>query len=186
MRHSTHRGVFIRFFLMVLVFVVYYLIVSKRYGYANGLLLTWLSWSFFVLCTPIADAGMLIDFPIRLISNIKMVYTEISVWVIAISLNLYAFFFNPELYNQTQLLHLLEHIIRNPIPLWLIFIFSAIGTFLSVQLGDELLDVIKHKDAKKSTKHDIKLKVVTMIFVLILVFALYDFLLTKFDFNIPF
>lgn len=185
-KHPTHKNVFIRFGLVLLVFIAYFLFISTKYGYAHGFIIAWLSWSFFVLCTPIADAGMLIDFPVRLITNIKMVYSEVAVWVTAISLNTFMLVHDPDVYSQTQLLQLFKHILTNPIPLWLIFFVSALGTFLSIQLGDELLDVIKHKDTTKAQMHDIKLRVLYMAFVLVLSFVLYDFLLTTFNFDIPF
>lgn len=184
-KHQTHKGVFVRFGSILLIFLVYFLFVSSEYGLADGFFITWLSWSFLVLCTPIADAGILIDFPIRLITGIKMMFTEIFVWLIAIIVNVLAVIFSPEVYTQTQLLSLFKHIIDNPIPFWSIIIVSAIGSFLSIQVGDDLLDVIKHKHNKKAGVHDIKIKVASMVFVLFIAFALYDFLLKNFDLEIP-
>ncbi|OYT57846.1 MAG: hypothetical protein B6U68_01330, partial [Candidatus Aenigmarchaeota archaeon ex4484_14] len=54
--HETKRNVLVRFLLIVAIFVSYFALVSIRYGIQNGLMVTILTWSFFVFCTPIADA----------------------------------------------------------------------------------------------------------------------------------
>lgn len=184
-KHQTHKSIFVRFSLILAIFIGYFLFISSKYGYGDGLFITWLMWSFFVLCTPVADAGMLIDFPIRLVTDIRMIFSEIMVWLIAIILNMYVFFFRPELYSHTQLLQLFKHILENPFPFWAIILISGIGTFLSIQLGDNLLDIIKHKNNKKVGMHELKIKIIYMVFILGIAFVLYDFLLTKFGFDIP-
>ncbi len=184
-KHETHRSVIVRFVAILSIFIVYFVIISAKYGLKEGFLIAWLSWSFFVLSTPIADAGMLIDFPVRLVSGVKMIITETIVWAIAIGLNIYVYTFNPEIYSRTQLLRLFHHLLSNPWPLWLIIIVSAVGTFLSVRLGDELLDVIKRKKLKLALKHGLKLKLLYMAFVLAISFLLYDYLLIDFGLKIP-
>ena len=183
-RHKTHRSVIIRFVLIVLIFSCYFLFVSQKYGYANGFLVSWLSWSFFVFCTPIADAGMLIDFPVRMITKLKMVYSEMAVWLVATGLNIYALNLRPEAYKSSQLLELFHHILTKPWPLWIIIMISAVGTFLSIRLGDELLDVIHHKDLSLKKKHQLKLRVIAMIFILAATFVIYDFLLHRYGISI--
>ncbi len=184
-KHQTHRSVYVRFLVILIIFVSYFVFISSKYGYSDGFLIAWLSWSFFVLSTPIADAGMLIDFPVRLIGGFRMVYSEMLVWLSAISLNLYALKFNPDTYEQTQILSLLHHILTHPWPLWGIILVSAVGTFLSIQIGDELLDVIKHKNVTLAAKHDLKLKLLYMTFIMLIAFGIYDFLLSTFNFQIP-
>ncbi len=79
----------IKFVSIIVLIIVYFLFVSKSHGIKDGFVISILSWSFFVLCTPIADAGILIDFPMRLITGIKMIYSEMIVWTIAISINIF-------------------------------------------------------------------------------------------------
>jgi hypothetical protein len=81
-----------KFLLLVALFALYFLYLIYEYGIQDGGLVTLLTWSFFVLCTPVADAGFLLDFPIRLLYKIKMIYTEIIVWILAISLSAYGIF----------------------------------------------------------------------------------------------
>ncbi len=185
LKHETHRDMFVRFLLVLAIFVAYFIFISTKYGYQEGLIISWLTWSFFVLCTPIADAGMLIDLPIRLVTGIRMIFSEILVWLVAIGLNVYVFSFESQLYGQTQILNLFQHILANPWPLWIIIAVSAFGTFLSIKIGDEIMDVVRHKDRKLATRHDLKMKMLYMAFVLIITFALYDLMLTQFNFDVP-
>lgn len=177
--HETKRSTLVRFLLVVFVLVAYFLLMSLRYGAGQGLSITFLTWSFFVLCTPIADAGFLLDFPLRLILKIRMLHAEIVVWAIAISLSSYFFFFNHDVFSKTFLLNLFEHILAQPIPFYAIIIVSAIGTFLSVYFGDELMDVIRHKEREKHAKHKNKHRMIIFVFVLVTIIFLYDYLLKK-------
>jgi len=174
--HETKRKVLLRFLGVLFILIAYLIFVSMRYGMENGILITFLTWSFFVFCKPIADAGFLLDFPIRLITKIKMIYSEIFVWFIAFLINFYALVFRPEVYEQIELLKIFKHIILNPIPYWSIIIVSAIGTFLSIYFGDELMSVVKHKHRKGYKKHKNKHIVILVIF-LVLTIILYSHLL---------
>jgi len=108
LKHETKRNVLMKFILVLSVFIGYFIFISNEYGIQEGFFVSILTWSFFVLCTPVADAGFLIDFPLRLITNIKMLFAESFIWIIAISLNIYAFFFSPEIYTKTKILIFLK------------------------------------------------------------------------------
>ncbi len=182
--HKTHRNVWLRFIFVILIFVAYFIFISMKYGAGEGFLLSWLTWSFFVLSTPIADAGFLLAFPLRLILKIRMFISEIYILFVAIFLNLFVYFFRPELYSKTSLLKLFKHIIDQPFPMWIIFILSAIGTFMSVKFGDELFDVVRHEDRKFHKKHHKKHKLVFMVFLFVATLIMYNILLGKMGINI--
>lgn len=178
-KHETKRRVSIKFLLVLAVFLLYFLIIALKYGLADGFFVTILTWSFFVLCTPIADAGFLLDFPVRLLTRLRMLYSEFLVWTIAISLNLYAFFSAAEVYEKTKLLQIFHQILAQPSPFWLIILISATGTFLSVTFGDELLDQIHHKDRLFYHKHKSRHRLIIMIFLTVAAIFLYHLLLNK-------
>ena len=96
-----------------------------------------------------------------------MIYSEMCVWVIAILLNLYFVFFNVGIYDKSPLLTLFRQILLNPFPFWSIIILSAIGTYLSIYFGDELMDVVKNKQRKKFMKHKLKHRIVLVSFVVL-------------------
>jgi len=184
LQHETKRHLFIKFLIVLLIFFIYFLFVSNKYGVENGFLVTALTWSFFVLCTPIAEAGVLIDFPIRLLFKLRMFYGEMIVWVIAITLNIVTFFTRPGSYTETGLLQLFHHILEQPWPFWLIILISGIGTFISIQFGDELLDKVKHHEREKYHKHKNKYRLVFMVFLFLIAIVLYNFLLKELGVNI--
>ncbi|PID52511.1 MAG: hypothetical protein CR972_01600 [Candidatus Moraniibacteriota bacterium] len=177
--HETKKTVLYKFTVVLLIFVGYFMFVAMKYGVEHGFLVACLTWSFFVMCTPIADAGFLIDFPLRLIIHVRMVISEVLIWIIAILLNVYTFFSVPSIYDTTVILSLLKHILEKPFPFWFIIIISAIGTFASIQFGDELLDKMQHHERKKYQKHKKKYRIVFLIFICFVTFILYDFLLYK-------
>jgi len=178
-KHETKQHVLLKFSAVVVFVLGYFFFVSYKYGAENGLLVTFLTWSFFVLSTPIADAGFLIDFPVRLITRIKMFYSEIIVWIIAIGINIYALQLRPELYELTDLLKIFKTILVKPFPFWGIIFISAIGTFVSVYFGDELIDKVKHNERKFYHKHKYNYQFIIMIFIFGISFVLYTFLLQK-------
>lgn len=167
------------------MFVGYFLFVAGRLGFENGLIVTGLTWSFFVLSTPIADAGFLLDFPLRLLLGVRMLVSEVIVWVIAISMNLFTLGFRPEVYYSTDLLELFKTILETPWPYWTIIFISAIGTFMSVIFGDELIDKVQHKERKLYKKHKFKYRVLVMVFVIVGAVVLYDVLLKQLGYNVP-
>ena len=177
-KHKTKKNVLKRFFIVSFIVVVYLSFSIGYYGFKNGILVSFLTWSLFVFCTPIADAGFLLDFPIRLFTKIKMIYSEIIVWVIAILLNLGVLIFYPVIYDKTILLQIFKKILLNPFPYWGIILLSALGTFLSIYFGDELLDVFSHKQRKKYNKHKIKYLMIILLFLIAIIIFLYYYFIT--------
>lgn len=139
----------IKFALLLSVLAGYFGYLSWEYDLRTGGTLSAITWSFFVLCTPVADAGFLLDFPIRLITGVRMIITEIFVWGLAIAINAFALFYTPESYDKTMLTNIFYKILTTPIPYWSIIILCAIGTFLTIYFGDEVFDVLKKKALKE-------------------------------------
>ncbi|MBU0471538.1 MAG: hypothetical protein KKF89_00475 [Nanoarchaeota archaeon] len=61
-------------------------------------------------------AGFLLDLPIRIFSGLRMVYSEIIVWCIAIVLNVVIILTNVAVYENTLILSIFHHILSQPIP----------------------------------------------------------------------
>jgi len=59
-----------KFLLLCALLVGYFVYLSIQYDLVTGGLGALLTWTFFVLCTPVADAGMLLDFPLRLLFGV--------------------------------------------------------------------------------------------------------------------
>ncbi len=173
LNHPPKREGLIKFLLLLCVLLGYTGYLSWEYGFATGGLVAALTWSFFVLCTPVADAGFLLDFPVRLITGLRMFFCELIVWTIAISLNLSALYFSPQSYENTFLTSLLHKILTTPWPYWSIIILCACGTFLSIKFGDEMMDVIAHKDRKYHHKHGFKHQLIALAALALLIIWAY-------------
>ncbi len=163
----------------LVIFTAYFVYVTLHFGVEKGIVITLLTWSFFVMCTPIADAGLLLDFPLRILTGIRMIKAELLVWAFAITLNVLFLLFNPSVYESTALLRLFHHILTTPVPFWLIIILSAAGTFLSIHFGDELLDVLFHSERRKYFLHKEKYELVAYLAIILLIVAIYDYLLNE-------
>jgi hypothetical protein len=75
-----------------------------------------------------------------------MLFSEIAVWTLAITLNVVTLLFFAEYYETTKLTMLLQAILTTPFPYWAIILLSGTGTFLSIRFADELMDVVHHRD----------------------------------------
>ena len=176
-KHPPKRETLIKFVLLILTFLGYFCFLSWKYDFATGGIVSGLTWSFFVLCTPIADAGFLLDFPVRIITNVRMLFTEIAVWVLAISINIIVAWQAPEYYQQTLLTNLLYQIIAHPWPYASIVILCGIGTFMSIEFADEIMDVASHADRVKHHKHGFKYRLLALGCLIFLIVVAYGLLL---------
>ncbi len=168
------KQVFIKFVLLCGILVGYFGYLSYEFGVATGGITALLTWSFFVLCTPVADAGFLLDLPLRLLFGIRMVVSEVAVWVIALGLNAITLLFTPSYYTTTILTELLYKIFVTPFPYWGVILLSGLGTFLSIRFGDELMDVIHHRDRDYFHSHHFKHELILFVFFLMVLYGYYE------------
>lgn len=177
---KENKRVSIKFFILLAILVSYFLYLSHQYDMKTGGVVSALTWSFFVLCTPVADAGFLLDFPIRLLLGVRMFLSEMMVWGLAISINLICYFWAADYYQSTPLMQIFYLILGNPFPYWSIILISGLGTFLSVQFGDELMDVLHPHQREFFLKHHSKYELILIAFgfaaCFFAYFALVDYL----------
>ena len=166
--------IFIKFVLLCGLMVGYFGYLSYEYDVATGGVAALLTWSFFVLCTPVADAGFLLDFPLRLLFGIRMVVSEVAVWIVALGLNAVTLLYGPSYYETTLLTELLHKIITIPFPYWGLIVLSGLGTFLSIRFGDELMDVIHHRDRSFFHSHHFKHELILFAFFILVLFSYYE------------
>lgn len=174
--HNQHpkKQLVYKFLLLSLLMVSYFLYLSFQYDVMTGGIAAALTWSFFVLCTPIADAGFLLDFPLRLILGIRMVVSEIVVWILAIAINGFSLVYFAEYYDTTILTRLLFEILSMPYPYWSVVFLSGLGTFLSIQIADELMDVMHHRDREFFHSHAFKHEIIMIVFFLMVLVGYYE------------
>lgn len=168
------KQVFVKFALLLALFGGYFAYLSYEFDLLTGGVSSLLTWSFFVLCTPVADAGFLLDLPLRLLFGIRMIISEVAVWIVAIFINVGTLLLVPFYYETTLITKLLKQIIITPYPYWGVIGLSAIGTFLSIRFGDELMDVIHHRDRAFFHSHHFKHELVLVVFFVLALFGYYE------------
>ena len=151
--HETKKHALIKFAGLVAIVISYFIFMSIKLGTKEGILVTVMTWSFFIFCTPIADAGFLLAFPVRMLTGLRMIYTQLFSFFLALCINLYAFFYAPALYKSTIILSLFHYILSQPFPFWGIIILSLIGTLVSIYFGDELVDVRSEEHTSELQSH---------------------------------
>ena len=172
---DTHpkKQVLYKFLLLSLLLAGYFSYLAFRFDLTTGAIASALTWSFFVLCTPIADAGFLLDFPLRLLFGIRMLISEIVVWAIAIAINVVSLLYFVEFYQTTKLTMLLHAILTIPYPYWAVILLSGAGTFLSIRFADELMDVAHHGEREFFHRHSLKHEIVLIIFFIFILIGYY-------------
>jgi hypothetical protein len=159
--------------------------MSWKFDASTGFGLALLSWSFFVLCTPVADGGFILAFPIRLLCGIKMAVSQVVLWFMAVGINIVMLIASPNTYELTFLTRLLNRILTERIPYWSILIVSALGTFLSIYFGDEMMGVTAHKQRGKHHHHGFKYRTILVISIEIITVMAYYHLLNSLDIKLP-
>lgn len=173
LKHPTHLETGLKFILLSGLLALYFVYLIHQHGISKGSITLALTWSFFVLCTPIADAGFLLDFPIRLLFGFRMFIIEIFVWILAITIASLSLLIAPHYFESTLITRVFHQILCHPIPYWSIIGLSFLGTFASIYFGDEMIDVLMHSKRVKHHKHGFKYKTLVLISVPILVIAIY-------------
>lgn len=161
---NPRKQALIKFILLCIVMVGYFSYLSYEYDLLTGGVAALLTWSFFVLCTPIADAGFLVDFPLRLLFGIRMVMSELFVWAVAIFINVTVLAYADRYYETIILTEIFYRILVTPIPYWSVILLSAAGTFMSIRFGDELMDVVHHRDRHFFHSNHFKHELILVVF----------------------
>lgn len=179
LRHQTHLETLLKFALLLLILVGYFGYLAWRYDVATGGFVAALTWSFFVLCTPVADAGFLLDFPLRLLFGWRMITTEVAVWLLAALINIVAVVAAPAIYETTFITSLFHKILVTPYPYWGIIVLCSVGTFVSIYFGDEMMDVVSHHERTKRHAHGFKYRVGALGVIFLVVFVAYRHLIAE-------
>ena len=184
-QHQTHTENLWRFLALIVLLVAYFGYMSWKFDAATGAWLALLSWSFFVLCTPVADGGFIVAFPVRLLFGTRMLFTQIVVTFVAIAINIAALSIAPSSYDDTALTRLLHTILTTPWPYWSILAISAAGTGLSIWFGDEMLDVTTHAERNIHHRHGIKYRVLLIVGLTLLTTLAYYKLISDLGVKVP-
>jgi len=163
------------FILGYLVFTVY------KYGIERGIGITALTWAFFVFLTPVPSAGFILELPVRLLTNHKMLMTQYIVWCLGAAIVIPALLFSPQLFHTTALLSVFYYVLTNPVPYWSLLLLCGVGTLLSVHIIDEIMDEVEDEIRHYHRKHTPVLYMAVFVLVLIGIILAYDSMVSGFQ-----
>lgn len=121
--------------------VVFFLI--KHHGIGRGLIASFLTWSFFVLCTPIISRALVISNIIEKLTGSNLYNAGLFTWSAALITNMILLNLTPTIYNVNPLSGLLAHALTTPRPYWLLI--SMCGANVWYQALLEKFDFIGAK-----------------------------------------
>jgi len=178
-QHPHKKNMVYKFLILFAVLIIYAAYMLSEFGVEQGLLITGLTWSVFVFCVPFAASDILVGLPLRALFNLRLMVSQVIVWVGGGAINIYTMVTNPSIYHSTPLLEVFHYILSNPIPYWAILGLCGFGTFLSVVLADDVLDDL---DPKKKA-HSKKLEVLFLM-ILLGIALVYSVLLSELNVSI--
>lgn len=148
-------------FLFTLIFFIVY------NGYIKGCIMSLFVWSFFVTCTPIPEAGLLISLPLKKYFNISLHICQTFVSLLAIGM-LYYFY----LYEKTNIIKcIVGKLFLGLINLkyFSIIIISILSSILTSELIDNVINNYIYKE--KIEYMNVKISIIG-IFVLVYTYLL--------------
>jgi hypothetical protein len=151
---ADRKASYIKFGILIVFFFLYYLYVSQKIGFQHGFHVLVLTWCFLVLCTPVSDAGFIVDFPVVLLFDIPMFITQIFVFFFSIFLVIFYMKYGALVatYTQTEILRQFYRVLTTPNPWYWYIVVSQIGTFTSVRLYDHIYFYIKDRVTRTPTE----------------------------------
>ena len=156
----------IKLFLVILLLTFYTKPLISEYGLRKSIHVTFLAWSFLVLCLPIAKGNILINKPYEFFFGGKIHFPEIITWSVATIGNLLTYLISFGTYFKASIPHLLLNIISTPWPYWIIILTCFIATFYSA--------VIRNSPKKKSPKYKILGILLNTTSIIVTIFLAYD------------
>jgi hypothetical protein len=122
----------IRFISFLSFFALISLNLMWHSGFKMGVLLGFLTWSFYVLCIPLSNNAIITTSVLNLFTSNAVRYAKFIPWIVAIFLNIIICIFVPYAYLMSATTFLLYRILSNPWPYWIILITSSLGGIYSV------------------------------------------------------
>lgn len=130
---------FYKFIIILGIFIFYFIYVASLFGIRDGLSITLLTWAFFVFFTPITDSDILFNFPMKVITNIDMQYTELFVIILGSLIIGSYYIIDVNIFNKTTHTTLIKKIIEHPEFISISIIgLSLFGSLLAAYLENNI------------------------------------------------
>jgi hypothetical protein len=138
-QHKSH-GLGLRWMFVAMCVAASAAYMTYRLGAKAGITVTYMTWCFLVLATPMADGGGWLNIPVRLLTGIPMVTIELVVIAVTLVSCALAVRYSPNVFQHTAVLRAFHVMLTTPFPYWGIIVVCLIGTMLSVRIGDIVMD----------------------------------------------
>jgi len=116
-----------KFILTIILLFFYAYSLVNSYGWATSFEVTFLAWSFFLICMPLATGTVLIQTPLEFLFK-KIRYPQILAWTIAIIGNFICYNNFPNLYFKASSTHVFYNVLSDLKTYWPIIAVSFTST----------------------------------------------------------
>lgn len=134
-KHKTYLYIYDSIIIIFLFLIVFY--VSYN-GYVKGCIKSLFIWAFFVVCTPIPEAGLLFSLPLKRYFNIPMHICQILASILALGMLYYFFIKEKKTINSYLIGKLFLELIAYKY--FSIIIISIISSIITSELINNLID----------------------------------------------
>jgi len=161
----------IKLSILLVLFTLFTLFLISSHGYKQGIQISFLVWSFYILCIPAKHGRFLIGLPYKIITGKNLLHQELFIWLGAVLLNIFTFFVLPLTYFKQIFTHLLYRILSTPWPYWLIIFTSALSTLYPSLIA-------KQKVTIQTPKHFLIRKFLSLVAIVTLIYLTFkDFII---------
>ena len=121
-----------------LVFICILIFYISYNGYTRGIYETLFIWAFLAVCTPVPESGLLISLPLKRYFDVKMMYSQVVVSVVALLILYVFYYYKQHLLKPLFLGRIFNEIMKNG--RYLVFVISIISSIIGSDLIDNLID----------------------------------------------
>ncbi len=178
-RRKKHKPQAGKFLIAAALILCYLLLTVDKHGVEQGVLITALTWAFFVFLNPAPTAGLVFELPIRLLTRHRLLVAQYMVWGVGAAIVLPALLLSPDLFHTTTPLAIFYHVLTNPVPYWSLLLLCGLGTFLSVYLVDKVVDEVENELNHHHRKHMPVLYLIVLALALIGIVLAYNAMISE-------
>jgi len=166
---EKHKTYLVIYDFIVLVFLIVLITYVSYNGYVKGCIKSLFIWAFFVLCTPIPEAGLIITLPLKRYLNIPMYISQTIVSFCALVILSYFYIHEKNIIKSYKIGKIFIELIT--LKYFSIIILSVLSSILTSGLIDNFINhyIYKHKLNYLYTK----------IYIIVLCVMIYIYLLNS-------
>lgn len=130
---------------IVLIFLIVLITYVSYNGYVKGCIKSLFIWGFFVLCTPVPEAGLIITLPLKRYLNVPMHISQTIVSFSALIILTYFYLYEKNIIKSYKIGKIFIELIT--LKYFSIIILSILSSILTSQLIDNFINhyIYKHK-----------------------------------------